>query len=201
MFKPKVEGNQVHKRRLGSRHALYRVQLKNTLKKRSQCSVVLNCKSWEQIKMQKKQVDVLDRREDFQTGCFKWDTNDVTLTMWFHLDLNLNPFYLPHLFLMPTSWLKVSERHLQAKETLGLNWNVLLSDFRFLFPLLWRISTSTQIAWLAIVKIKAWLGFASNATRTSRQFLNSDSEFPYMLHHASHRWLLWAFSCWDASKR
>ena len=123
------------------------------------------------------------------------------MTMWFHLDLNLNPFYLPHLILMPTSWLKVSEWHLQAKETLGLNWNVLLSDFKFLFPLLWRISTSTQIAWLAIVKIKAWLGFASNATRTSRQFLNSDSEFPYMLHHASHRWSLWAFSCWDASKR
>lgn len=50
-------------------------------------------------------------------------------TMWrasFHLELN--PFDLLHLFLMPISWLKVSEWHLQAKETLGLNWNHINAD-------------------------------------------------------------------------
>lgn len=49
--------------------------------------------------------------------------------MWrasFHLELN--PFDLLHLFLMPISWLKVSEWHLQAKETLGLNWNHINAD-------------------------------------------------------------------------
>lgn len=78
MFKPKVDGNQVDKCLPGSLHALYRVHWKTDSRN------VLNSQSFSiaraenKSRCRTKQVDVLDRCKDFQTGCFKWDTNNVT---------------------------------------------------------------------------------------------------------------------------